>query len=122
FIQYAPATADVHAIPLVMVPPCINKYYVLDLQPHNSLVSYLVQQGFTVFMISWRNPLVSDTDGTDRLTWDDYVKDGVLRALSIASAVTQQPKVNAFGFCVGGTLLATALAAARQQGIDPVQS
>lgn len=121
-IQYAPATADVHAIPLVMVPPCINKYYVLDLQPHNSLVSYLVQQGFTVFMISWRNPLVSDTDGTDRLTWDDYVKDGVLRALSIASAVTQQPKVNAFGFCVGGTLLATALAAARQQGIDPVQS
>lgn len=121
-IQYTPVTPQVHAIPLVMVPPCINKYYVLDLQAHNSLVAHLVQQGFTVFMISWRNPLVSDADGTHQLTWDDYVQDGILQALAVASQITQQPKVNAFGFCVGGTLLATALAAARQQGIDPVAS
>lgn len=121
-IQYTPATPTVHARPLVMVPPCINKYYILDLQPRNSLVAYLLEQGYTVFMVSWRNPLVSDTDGVERAGWDDYLQEGVLTALQVAAAVSGQKQVNALGFCVGGTMLATALAAARARGLDPVAS
>jgi len=121
-IQYAPATATVHARPLVIVPPCINKYYILDLQPHNSLVRHLVEQGFTVFLVSWRNPLPTDTDGILQAGWDDYVRDGVLTALAVAGSISRQKQVNAMGFCVGGTLLASALAVARAQGLDPVAS
>ena len=121
-IQYAPTTSTVQARPLVIVPPCINKYYILDLQPHNSLVAYLVAQGITVFMVSWRNPLPTDTDGILHATWDDYIREGVLTALAVGGAITRQPQVNAMGFCVGGTMLATALATARAQGLDPVAS
>lgn len=121
-IRYTPRTPTVHTRPLVMIPPCINKYYILDLQERNSLVAYLLEQGFQVFMVSWRNPLVSDTDGIERATWDDYLQEGVLTALRVAAEVSNQPKVNALGFCVGGTMLATALAAAREQGLDPVAS
>lgn len=119
-IQYAPSTPTVHARPLLIVPPCINKFYILDLQPHNSLVRYAVEQGFTVFLVSWRNPLVSDTDGIDQATWDDYVQEGVLAALAVVQQVSRQPQVNALGFCVGGTLLATALAVAQARGERPV--
>jgi len=100
-IQYSPLTAKVHERPLVMVPPCINKFYIMDLQPENSLVRYAVEQGHTVFMVSWRNvkpPL-------DKLTWDDYVEMGVIAALDEAKAITGADKVNALGFCIGGTLL-----------------
>src|SRR5690606_7657993 len=121
-IRYTPNTPTVHARPLVMIPPCINKYYILDLQQHNSLVAYLLEQGIQVFMVSWRNPLVSDTDDIHRATWDDYLQEGVLTALRIGVEVSGQPQVNALGFCVGGTMLATALAAARQQGMEPVSS
>jgi polyhydroxyalkanoate synthase len=103
-IQYAPATPDVFARPLVMVPPCINKFYILDLQPDNSVVRYAVAQGHTLFMVSWRN--VTLEQGT--LTWDDYVRDGVLKAIDVALDISGADEVNALGFCVGGTLLGCA--------------
>jgi polyhydroxyalkanoate synthase len=119
-IRYQPQTPQVHAKPLLMVPPCINKYYILDLQPANSLVLHTVRAGFQVFMISWRNPRAGDTDGIDRKTWDDYVEDGVLQAIRVVRDLTREPRINTLGFCVGGTLLACALAVARARGQDPV--
>lgn len=107
-IQYAPSTAKVHKRPLVIVPPCINKFYILDLQPENSLVAYAVAAGHTVFLVSWRN--VGKAQG--HLTWDDYVERGVLLALSIARRIRRSDTVDTLGFCVGGTLLASALAVA----------
>ncbi|MCC6989455.1 MAG: class I poly(R)-hydroxyalkanoic acid synthase, partial [Acidobacteria bacterium] len=88
-IQYAPATPTVHAVPLVMVPPCINRYYVLDLAPHNSFVRHAVEQGLTVFMISWRN--IGPELG--RTPWDAYLQQGVMQAIDVARAVTGAPKV-----------------------------
>lgn len=116
-IQYAPTTETVYQRPLLMVPPCINKYYIMDLQPENSLVAYLVAQGFTVFMVSWRNPLPQDKDGIDKATWDDYLEDGVITAIDVVRDISKQAKINVLGFCVGGTMLATSLAviAARRQ-------
>ena len=111
-----------HERPLVIVPPNINKFYILDLQPENSFVRHAVEQGYTVFLVSWRNPVSSDTDGIDRATWSDYLDDAVLQALRVASDITKQPKVNALGFCVGGTMLASALALAEARGEHPVAS
>ena len=105
-IQYRPATKQVAARPLVMVPPCINKYYILDLQPENSFVAHAVGQGNTVFMVSWRN--VGPEQG--HLTWDDYLDKGVLTALRVAKEIAKSDQVNALGFCVGGTLLGSFLA------------
>lgn len=121
-IQYAPLTDTVYAKPLVIVPPCINKFYILDLQPGNSFVRHAVEQGHTVFLISWRNPLPSDTDASAKAGWLDYLEDGVLCALRVASDITRQPQVNALGFCVGGTLLGSALALAQARGERPVDS
>jgi polyhydroxyalkanoate synthase len=121
-IQYAPLTGKVYQKPLLIVPPCINKYYILDLQPENSFVRYAVEQGHTVFLISWRNPLPGDTDGIKGATWGDYLKHGVLKAVGIAGDITKQAQINALGFCVGGTLLASALALARAEGHNPVAS
>jgi len=117
-IQYRAATAQVGARPLVMVPPCINKYYILDLQPENSFVRYAVAEGHTVFMVSWRN--VSPEQGN--YDWDDYVEMGVLKAFHIAKAIAQSDRVNALGFCVGGTLLAAALAVQAAKGENAVES
>jgi polyhydroxyalkanoate synthase len=117
-IQYTPTTPTVHEVPLLMVPPCINKYYILDLQPENSLVRYLVEQGNTVFMLSWRNP----DQGLAGTTWDDYVEQGAIRALDVTRAITGQDKVNVFGFCVGGTIAATALAVLAGRGQKPANS
>ena len=117
-VQYAPATTQVAKRPLVMVPPCINKFYILDLQPENSLVRYAVGEGHTVFMLSWRN-VKSDLG---HLTWDDYVETGVIEALRVAREVAASDKVNALGFCVGGTLLGAALAVLKGRGEDLVSS
>jgi polyhydroxyalkanoate synthase len=117
-IQYAPRTAEVHARPLVMVPPCINKYYILDLQPDNSFVRHAVDAGHTVFMVSWRNMPAE----MGHASWDDYLEQGVMQALKVARAITGADRVNALGFCVGGTLLACALAVLRARGEDPVAS
>jgi len=119
-IQYAPATAKVHARPLVIIPPNINKFYILDLQPANSFVRHAVEAGFTVFMVSWRNPVAGDEDGADHATWSDYLDEAVLRALAVAREISGQEQVNALGFCVGGTLLASALALAEARGEQPV--
>ena len=105
-IQYRATTAEVAKRPLVMVPPCINKYYILDLQPENSFVGHAVASGHTVFMISWRN--VGPELG--HLTWDDYLEKGVFAALRVAKEISGAEQVNALGFCVGGTLLGAALA------------
>jgi len=117
-IQYAAATPEVRARPLVMVPPCINKFYILDLQAENSLVRYAVEHGHTVFMVSWRN--VGPELG--HLTWDDYLEKGVFTALRVAREITGADKVNALGFCVGGTLLGAALAVLAGKGEEPAAS
>ena len=114
-IQYRAATPQVAARPLVMIPPCINKFYVLDLQPENSLVKYAVGQRHTVFMLSWRN--VGAEQG--HLTWDDYLEMGVLKALRVSAEISASKSVNALGFCVGGTLLGAALAVVAQRK-DPL--
>ncbi len=105
-IQYDASTPRVYKRPLVIVPPCINKYYILDLKPENSFVRHAVAQGHTVFMVSWRN-VPPELGG---LTWDDYLEQGALRAIDVARAISGSRQVNALGFCVGGTMLACALA------------
>jgi len=117
-IQYKPLTATVHERPLLLVPPCINKYYILDLQPENSLVRHAVEQGHTVFLVSWCNPDAS----MGHVTWDDYIEDGVICALNVAQEISKQEQINALGFCVGGTLLSVALALLSGRGEKPVAS
>lgn len=121
-IQYSPQTETVFEKPLLIVPPCINKYYILDLQEKNSFVRHAVQQGFTVFLISWRNPRPDDTDNIEQATWGDYLQHGVLQAIETARHISGQDQINALGFCVGGTMLSTALAIAHAQGQKPVSS
>ena len=118
-IQYQPTTAKVRKRPLLMVPPCINKFYILDLQPENSFVRYAMEQGNTVFMLSWRNITEDELGG---LTWDDYIAEGVLKAIEVVRAISKSDAINALGFCVGGTLLASALAVLRARGEARVAS
>jgi polyhydroxyalkanoate synthase len=117
-IQYQPSTSQVHLRPMLFVPPCINKFYILDLTPDNSLIRYLVSEGHTVFVMSWRNV---DTS-LGNLTWDDYIASGVVKAIDVVRVVTNVEKINTLGFCVGGTLLACALAVLRRMGHDVVES
>ena len=117
-IQYTPTTDRVGSRPLLMVPPCINKFYIMDLQPDNSLVAYAVAQGHTVFMVSWRNVQADQS----RLTWDDYVERGVIEAVRTVREITGQPTINLLGFCVGGTLVATAASALAARGERWVES
>lgn len=117
-IQYAPATPQVHANPLLIVPPFINKYYILDLQPENSFVRFCVEQGFSTFIISWRNIPAHLGD----LGWEDYIEQGVLAPLKVVEAVSGAAKINTLGFCVGGTLLSCALAVLAVRKQEPVGS
>ena len=105
-IEYAPATAKVYSRPILIVPPCINKYYILDLTEEKSFVRHLVATGHRVFLISW----VNADENHMQLGWDDYLREGVFAALEATSAITRQTQVNTVGFCVGGTLLAAGLA------------
>lgn len=121
-LQYSPTTSTVYQRPILLVPPCINKFYILDLQPENSFVRDAVAQGFTVYLMSWRNPLAEDTDGIEKATWDDYLEEGILTALRVTQEISGQSKINALGFCVGGTMLAAGLAVAAAKGQSPVVS
>jgi polyhydroxyalkanoate synthase len=113
-IQYTPTTEEVHQIPLLILPPWINKYYILDMQPKNSMIRYLIDQGFTVFVISWKNP-----DATmDSISIEDYMDLGPLEASDVARKITGSPVINAMGYCIGGVLLTLTLAtlAAKSDG------
>lgn len=105
-IQYAPLTTQTYAVPLLFIPPWINKFYILDLQPKNSLVRFLVEHGFSVFMISWKNPNASMRG----IAFEDYMTDGPLTASDAVREITGAASVNPVGYCIGGTLLAMTLA------------
>lgn len=117
-IQYAPATAEVYERPLLVVPPWINKYYILDLTPEKSFVKWAVEQGFTVFLVSWVNP---DAKLAQK-TFEDYMQEGILAAIDAVIRQTGSPKINSLGYCVGGTLLASTLAYMAAKGDDRVES
>ena len=117
-IQYAPATTQVYKRPLLMVPPCINKFYILDMTPETSLVRFAIEQGHTVFMVSWRN--IEAEQG--HLVWDDYLRLGLMEGIAAAHAISRADKINVLGFCVGGTLLASVLAVLAAKGDDRVAS
>ena len=104
-IQYTPTTEKVYAFPLLFLPPWINKYYILDMQPQNSLFKFLVDHGFTVFVVSWKNPDAS----MEEIGFEDYLTLGPLNALDVIKEITGSPRVNAIGYCIGGTLLSMAL-------------
>jgi polyhydroxyalkanoate synthase len=117
-VEYKPLTKQVYERPYLVVPPCINKFYILDLQPENSLIRYLVEQGHRTFVVSWRNP---DATLQDK-GWDDYIESGALQAIAVAQEIAGARQINALGFCVGGTILGTALAVLAARGEKPVAS
>jgi len=117
-IQYKPTTEKVHELPVVLFPPWINKFYILDLKPANSLIRWIVDQGFTLFVVSWKNPDASYAD----VGMDEYVEDGFLTAIREAKAITGQDKVNAVGYCIAGTTLSLTLALMRARGDKSVNS
>ena len=117
-IEYKPITAKVYEKPFLLVPPCINKFYILDLQPENSLIRYAVSQGHRTFVVSWRNP----DESMAQKTWDDYIAHAAIEAIHTVQAITGAPKINALGFCVGGTILSTALAVLAARSEKPVAS
>ena len=115
-IEYKPLTAKVHERPFLLVPPCINKFYILDLQPANSFIRHAVSQGMRTFVVSWRNPDAS----MEKATWDDYIEQAAIKAIATVQDITGAKQVNALGFCVGGTILTTALAVLAARGEKPV--
>ena len=117
-IEYKPLTAKVYERPMLFVPPCINKYYILDLQPENSLIRYTVEQGHRVFVVSWRNA----DESIKQTTWDQYIEDAAIRAIGLVQEISGSDKINTLGFCVGGTILSTALAVLAARGEKPAAS
>ena len=117
-IEYKPSGKQVYERPFLFVPPCINKFYILDLQPENSLIKYVVDQGHRTFVVSWRNA----DDSLQDKTWDDYIEDAAIKAIAVVQEITGAKKINALGFCVGGTILSTALAVLAARGEKPVAS
>ncbi len=117
-IEYKPLTAKVYERPFLLVPPCINKFYILDLQPENSFIRYAVSQGHRCFVVSWRNP----DQSMAKATWDDYIEQGAIQAIHTVQDITGAARINALGFCVGGTILSTGMAVLAARGEKPVAS
>ena len=117
-IEYKPLTDKVYDKPFLLVPPSINKYYILDLQPDNSVIRYAVTQGHRTFVVSWRNPDAS----MSQITWDNFIEHAILKAISVTKEITGAPSINTLGFCVGGTMLSTALAVLAARGDKSVAS
>jgi len=117
-IEYTPVTEKVRALPLLFVPPCINKFYILDLSPENSLVQYMLSQGHRVFMVSW----VNADESLATATWDDYTENGIFKAIDVVRDIANVPQINAMGFCIGATLLAAGLASLAARNEKPVAS
>ncbi len=117
-IQYHPTTDKVREIPLVLFPPWINKFYILDLKKQNSLIRWITDQGYTLFVVSWINPDASYRD----VGMEDYIEDGFLTAINEARAITGQKQVNAIGYCIAGTTLALTLSLLKQRGERPIRS
>jgi polyhydroxyalkanoate synthase len=117
-IEYKPLTAKVYEKPFLLVPPCINKFYILDLQPNNSFIRYAVSQGHRTFVVSWRNP----DESMAKKSWDDYIENGGIQAIETVRELTGAKQINALGFCVGGTILSNALAVLAARGEKPVAS
>ncbi|MBX3610184.1 MAG: class I poly(R)-hydroxyalkanoic acid synthase [Hydrogenophaga sp.] len=117
-IEYKPLTAKVYERPFLLVPPCINKFYILDLQPENSFIRYAVEQGHRTFVVSWRNP----DESLAQKTWDNYIEDAVIKAIDVVRDIAGKPDINALGFCVGGTMLGTAMAVLAGRGEQTVHS
>lgn len=117
-IQYKPLTENVKEIPFLILPPWINKYYILDLTPENSFAKWIVEQGYTVFMVSWKSADASIA----HLTWEDYIEKGAMAAIEAVKSITDSKKVNTLGFCIGGTLLANTLAILKKKRNNSVNT
>jgi polyhydroxyalkanoate synthase subunit PhaC len=117
-IQYAPTTGEVHQTPVLIFPPWINKYYILDLKPQNSLIQWIVDQGYTLFVVSWKNPDASYAE----TGFETYIEDGYLKAIDTVCAITGEKQINAVGYCVAGTTLALTLALKAKRGQSRVKS
>lgn len=117
-IQYTPSTDKVYETPLLIVPPCINKYYILDLQESNSMVKFLVDQGFNVFLVSWK----SADKSIKNFRWEEYVNLGVIAALDTVRKISASEKVNTLGYCVGGVILTTAAIILKYRNLDWINS
>ncbi|MGV6847044.1 MAG: PHA/PHB synthase family protein [Marinibacterium sp.] len=117
-IQFAPATEQVHETPIVLFPPWINKYYILDLKPKNSLIKWITEQGYTLFVVSWVNPDASYRD----VGMEDYITDGFLAAIRVVKAITRKRQVHVIGYCIAGTTLALTLSLMKQTGDKSVKS
>ncbi len=117
-IQYAPTTKKVHATPLLIFPPWINKFYILDLKPESSLIKWIVDQGYTLFVVSWVNP----DHHYGEVTMETYVEEGYLTAINEVKAITGEDKINVIGYCIAGTTLALTLALMQQRGDDSVNA
>jgi polyhydroxyalkanoate synthase len=117
-IQYAPTTETVHRTPMVIFPPWINKFYIMDLKPQNSLIRWIVDQGYTLFVVSWKNPDASYAD----VGLEQYVEEGYLEAVRVAREITGEKQVNAIGYCIAGTTLSATLALMKKRGEKPIKS
>ena len=117
-IEYKPLTDTVFEKPFLLFPPSINKFYILDLQPENSLIRYAVAQGHRTFVVSWRNPDAS----LAKASWDDYIEKAVIKAIKVTEDITGAKTINTLGFCVGGTMMGSALAVLAARGEKPVAS
>lgn len=117
-IQYTPSTDKVYETPLLVVPPCVNKYYIMDLQPNNSMMGYIVSQGFTTFLVSWK----SVTPEISKLQWDDYIEQGVLVAAEVVRKISKREKMNVLSFCIGGEIISTTIPVMKARGLDWFES